>query len=757
MDPFAGDPGEGSFNLAEYLHMVHRHWRLVAVAVALCLIAFGIRYAITPREYRAQTQIQIERRSLTSLTTSQSGLNPWLEAYWSMDYYPTQYRLLQSRGLAERVVRNLRLAEDPDFNPGYQPPAAGAGGEAPTADDDQAVLGGLAMKLLGGLEINPVQGTQLVIIAYRSHSPRLAAEIANGVVDAYIEWGIETRAQSVDKASGFLGEQIETLKSEIAEREHSLEQLSRSSDLITLDADSNVAVDRLTALNQDYIEAKGERISKEARYNELLTASEESVADTLSAGLVSQLRSQLLSLEQEYSTKLNTFKPEWPAMVELKSRIEQQRQHLASVIDETVAKARDTARAEYQTALRREQALAQEYDRAKEENLEQSSAAVEYNNLLVEVSTRRALLNDLMRKQSETAVASRLQENRETNVSVVDRALTPGGPFRPSLRRELSLGLMLGLMLGVGLALLIEFLDRTLKSPEEAEKTLGLPTLAVIPDIDAATRGYGYGYGYGRGLKVSRRDRRGQGGDGGGGRGRVAIELLPHTRPRLAIAEAYRSLRTALLLSTAEELKVVALTSAVGGEGKSTTGTNLAVVMSQLGRRVLLMDCDLRKPRLHEIFQVSNRFGLVNLLTSGGKAEEVFLRTGVPNLYLLPSGPIPPNPAELLASDRMRDFLAHVRGGFDTVIIDTPPALAVTDATVVGSMADGVLLCLRAGKLPREEARSCRDSLQRAEVRILGTVLNRHRAKAGGYGKQYQAYAGYVEELPAEAERGSAA
>ncbi len=233
---------------------------------------------------------------------------------------------------------------------------------------------------------------------------------------------------------------------------------------------------------------------------------------------------------------------------------------------------------------------------------------------------------------------------------------------------------------------------------------------------------------------------------------------MPHERPRTPISEAYRGLRTALLLSSADELKVIAVTSAEAGEGKTATASNLAVVLAQLGRQVLIVDCDLRKPRLHQVFRVSNRYGLVNQLTSAMDPEPIF-PTEVPNLWITPSGPIPPNPSELLSSDRMREWLRSVRGRFDFVVIDTPPALAVTDATIVGLLADGVVLTLRCGKVTREEARHCRDRLRQSGIKILGAVLNRYRSLQGGAaGKRYRYYEAYAAEADEkETKAGSAA
>jgi succinoglycan biosynthesis transport protein ExoP len=751
LDPFAAEPSpapESDFNVAEYLGMVRRHWRLVAAFCVTTLVAAGIHFAITPKEYVASATVQIERRSGTPVFGADQ--NPLMENYWDMEYYPTQYKLLESRGLAERVVRSLDLQNDPSFNPGA---ARSRGARRPTADDDEAVLGRLADRLRGGLAVEPVRSTQLVTLSYRSANPEFAARAANGFAEVFIDMGIENRFANAGKASSFLGAQINSLKQEIEDKEKQLQSFSRKSDIVTLDPSSNVLLQRLESLNNDYMAAKKLRIEKEARYNEVLASPKETVADTLSAGMVSSMRTEQLKLESEYETKLKTYKPDWPAMGALRAEIEKGRQHIASVVDEMVAKAKGNAFAEYQTAQRQETALQAEVNGMKREALDQSGSAVEYGNLKVEVETRRTLLNELLKKLSETEVAARLQDTRDSNIHIIDRALVPGGPFRPSLRQDLIYGLLLGLLLGIGSALSIEFLDRTIKTPEEIERRLLLPTLAVVPDLDDSGRGYGYlaRYGYGgepaeRGRARPRKadkavpallEKKGAAGDA------TQIELVPHERPRTPISEAYRSLRTALLLSSADEIKMVAITSAEASEGKTATAANLAVVLAQLGRQVLVVDCDLRKPRMHQVFKLSNRVGLVNQLTGGIDPHEMYLPTAVPNLYLTPSGTIPPNPSELLASDRMREWLKAARGRFDYVIVDTPPALAVTDATIVGTLADGVVLTLASGKVTREEARACRDRLKMADIKILGAVLNRYRSTQGSLGRRYRYYESY--------------
>ena len=739
---------EAEFHVSQWLEVIRRRRKLLIIVAAVVVAAAVVLYAITPRSYRATTVLEIERRPALAVAMQQTpAYDDWVDA---QSFYPTQYKLLESRGIAERVVKNLHLENDPAFNPQRGSLFGKSASDAVTADADAAALGAMAARLLGGETVDPIRNTRLVNVSFTASSPELAARVANGIAEAFIDWGVENRFATAGRASGFLASQIESLKQEIQDKEAQLQAYSRRTDIVALDPSSNVTLQRLEGLNKDYVAAVSERIAKEARYQELLNSPDDAVADTVSGGLVGQLRGDQLKLERDYATKLNTYKPDWPAMQELKAQIDKGRQHLTDVIKETVSKARDSAKAEYQGALRREQALSDEMNRQKADAMKLNSAAVEYNNLKVEVSTRRTLLDELLRKQSETEVTARLQGDRNSNVVVVDRALVPKGPFRPSLRRNLALGLVLGLGLGLGAVFGVEYLDRTLKTADDVDRVLGLPVLAAIPDVSEERGGYGYhrAYGYGHSKRAAKPAKR-QKADGGAPAvapgGTHAIELVPFAQPRLAVSEAYRSLRTSLLLSSAGRLRSVVVTSAIPGEGKTSTVANLAVVLAQLGKRVLLVDADLRKPRVHEVFGVSNRVGLVNALTGGAEDEAVMLPSRVPNLTVVPAGPTPPNSSELLASDRMLEFVTLAYQKFDYIVFDTPPALPVTDASVLGSLADGVILCVGAGMVVREDARAVVQRFDLANIRVLGVTLNFFRHSGGRYGKRYRTYEAYVE------------
>ena len=722
---------DSDWHLGDYFELLRRKWRLIAITGVIGLAGGLFHYFNTEETFLASTRIQIERRSATPL----GAQTYWMESWWNPEFYPTQHEILKSRGLAQRVVEHLRLWEDERFSPSSS--VSGTLPDGPvTAASDQAVLGRLANRVRGGVDVREVRGTQLVDIVYRANDPELAMTIANAYADAFIEYSKAERRQIASGQSTFLLDEIEKIKAELEDKEKRLQDYGRNNDIVAVDPDEDPTLKRLSAINDNLLGARQRRIQAESRYNEIRNRPRDSVADTFSSGLVSSQRKDLIDLERQY--RAQPYKPDYPVMVQLKAKIDQARSELDKLIDEQARLAVDNAYAEYQAAQGEERALEREYNEIKGETLKFRSASVEYNNLLIEVQTTQDLLNNLVRTQSQTNVA--VSGSREATIRQIDVAMRPGGPVSPDLERSTMLGILLGLGAGIGLVLLLEFLDRSLKSADEVERRLGIPVMAVIPDISSSGKRSGYGYGYGYGARRS--GRKAQKSD-------VGIDLVPREHPRLAVSEAYRGLRTALLLSSADELEVVAITSATAGEGKTATATNLAIVMSQLGRRVLLIDADLRKPRLHEVFGLSNRHGLVNYLV--GHEQRQALVAASDDLVVLPAGPTPPNPSELLSSERMRELLEAARGRFDFVILDTPPTLAVTDSTLLGDRADGVILCVREGSVSRDDARACRDRLRLSGVRILGAVLNFHRPQAGRYGRgysyHYQAYGNYTEEL----------
>ncbi|HYL05575.1 MAG TPA: polysaccharide biosynthesis tyrosine autokinase [Thermoanaerobaculia bacterium] len=721
---------ESGFDLAQYLHWVRRWWKLAAAACLVAMTGGVIHYLLTPKTYRSTATLQIERHTLAKAVSAQA---PWLESFLDPEYYPTAYKQLGSRGLAERVVKRLGLPAEPAFNPPGSGSLARAAAHAAAVGDDE-VLGALADRLRKGLKVEPVPRTQLVEVSYEDSSPAFAKRVANGFADAFIDMGIEYRFASAGTTSTFLDTRVEALEKEIADKEAKLQALSRRTNTVAMDSGPNSSLQRLQALDAAATDATNARLEKEAAYKGLLNAPPETIAGSLQPGLISTLRAEELKLERDYEAKLKVYKPAWPAVQALASEIEKSKRNLRAAVQEAVATARQSAYAAYATALGQERQLAAEIDKIKTQVMDQSSLGAEFRTLGEEIKTRRDLLDKLLRTQSETGVEAHLQDTRDSNVHILDRALTPARPFSPSLQTDLLYGLLIGLLLGVGTALVAELLDRAIRTPEEVERQLGLPMLAVIRDVEEAGAGSGtsslhcYGYGHAGGERRA---------------GPARIELVPHQFPRAQVSEAYRSLRTALLLSSAHKLKVVAVTSAAMGEGKTATTANLAIVLAQLGRPVLVVDADLRRPCLHQVFGTSNHTGLVSHLTGTAAAGEIVAGTAIPNLWITPAGPLAPAPSELLSSASMQAWLRAVCTRFEYVVVDTPPLLAVTDALVVGAIADGVVLTLHSGKVTREAARLCRDRLRQADVRILGAVLNRYRTRDAGRAERYHPYEAY--------------
>lgn len=720
---------ESDVNLAQYWSLVVRGRKIIAACIAIAVVVAIVVSLMSRPLYMARTTLKVDPQRATAFDVGTSA-NLYVR---DPGFLPTEIQLIGSREMAARVVQKLNLTDHPAFTGARKSGflsslAVWREAEPPKVNPDS-----LALRIQGGVRATPVKGTNLVEITFVADSPTLAADIANGVAAAYVEWNLESKFEVLGQASQFLAAQIEQLKSEIDQKAEQLSNYSDQKDIISLDSGSNVTLQKLEALNRDYAAAVGDRVAKEARYHETMTASPEAIADSTSGGAISELRSEVSKLEREYAEKLNLYKPEWPAMQQLKTQIDKGKQHLREAIGREVHKAREIARSDYLTALRREQNLKAELSGQKGEAMTLNRNAVEYTNLSVEIQTKRELLDVLLQRQAETNVQGSLQGESVSSIRVVDKALPPGAPFKPNYRSNMLAALALGFGAGMLIVFMQEYLDRSLKSPEQVDRYLHLPALGVIPASTSASRGYGY-YGYFSKGKAKKATAPEPG---------TEIELLPHKSRRSTIAEAYRAFRTSLLLSQAGGVRSVVITSCLPSEGKTSTAMNLATVLSQLGRSVLLIDADLHKPRLHEVFRVSNRKGLVSVLAENEDPTKIITQTQVQGVYLMPAGPSTPNPSGLLASKSMARFLEIAREKFNHVIIDTPPISPISDALILGHQTDGIVLCVKAGTTPRDLVARVRDDVYRSNVRILGVLLNNLQVDESGYYGKYQYYARY--------------
>jgi capsular exopolysaccharide synthesis family protein len=705
-------------HLSDYWSVLRRRRWLVAACVAAALAVALAVSVTTPPSYRAKSVLDIGNERTAGMDLGLSD-GPQAPVEPDPDFQATQVRMIKSLEIGRRVVAKLDMAARPVSSGGFFSRKASA---PKTAAEAQRHVVWLARKVQDGLEVSPVRGTSLVEVAYVSRSPREAADVANSAADAYIEWKVDSMYGAMNQISAFLGTQIAQLKGEIDGQQQRLLEFGKQNDIVSADPQSNSGFQNFEALNRDYEAAVADRVAKEARYHALLSASASTAAsDPAQAMLVTQLQNDQAKLEREYAEKLNLFKPEWPAMIELKAQIDKGRQHLQQVVGEAASKTRDVAKNDFLTAQRREASLAETLRGQKTATMEGNNNAVRYNSLRGEIDTKRALLDTLLRRQAETEVLARQKGARESSVRVVDRAQAPESRFRPSYKVNAMLGLLAGAGAGILLVFFLEYMDRTFRSPDEVQRYLGLPTLGTIPDTAPAS---GYLRRITGAIEASA----------------PAAELLPFHDPHSATAEAYRRVRTALLLSTPGGVKSMVVTSGYAREGKSCTAANLAVILSQLDARVLLIDADLHRPRLHEIFRVSSRVGLVSILAENADPSRAIVKTAVPGVSLLPAGPASPNPSGLLSSAAMAQLLDRMRREFDYVVIDTPPLFPIADGLVLGYQTDGVVLCLRAGRTPRPQALRAKEALLQNRNRVIGVILNALPRKSGGYDEGYGLY-----------------
>lgn len=720
-------------HLSEYWALLVKRRKLIAACVAIAFAYAIVSALLTKPEFEATVVLNVERDRGSLLDVNSldqvGGYDP--------EYLPTQMRLIKSREIADRVVQKLDLAADPVYNPrkatlGRKAPAEAGAGSL------RAAISRSVGRVQRSLTTAPIRGTNLVELTCVAPSPKLAADIANAVAETYIEWSLEAKFRIVNQASQFLAGQVEQLKAELDEKEKELLAYGREKDIISADPRTNVTMQKLETLNRDYSAALAERVAKEAKYYEVRNATPEALANSLSSGLVSQLQGDLNRMERDYAEKLNLFKPEWPAMQQLKIQIDKEKQHLQQVIDESVTKAREAARSDYTTALRREESLRSVLQSQKSEAMNLNTNAVEYNNLRIEVDAKRALLDSVTRKQAETEVMSRLRGERVSSIRIVDRALPPAGRSSPSYRRSALTGILGGALAGIALALFLSYLDRSLYTTEQVEQFIQLPALGVIPASGDAPRQQR------RRLLPRSKPRPTELSSG------AAIELLPHRDSRSAVAEAYRSFRTALLLARAGGVRSVVITSCFPGEGKTSTAVNLAVVLAQLGKRVLVVDADLHRPRVHEIFGLSNKVGLVSILAEGLEPSHAILKSNVPGVFVVPAGPTTPNPSGLLSSEGMTKFLELAQMNFDCVVVDTPPIFPVSDVLVFAQQTDGVVLCVKAGETPRDQVARARDKILRSRALALGVLLNDLDLASSGYPYRYAYYRGASEAAEEE-------
>lgn len=717
-------------HLSQYWNIIRKRWK-VATAILIVVMAgtFMASYFSKPL-YQAKIQIQIDRESNTVTVEDIFGI-----ASSDQEFLQTQYVLLKSRGLAERVVEDHKLYSDPEI---YPPGIAGK-----TKKEIGEIGQGIAAGLLGGITVEPVRNTNLVVIAYVGTSPRLAQKIAEAWGDSYMRMNIAKKLDSVRQANDYLNQQIATVKADLEASRDALQKYSDTHGIINVgEGAGNVTMQKLMQLNADVTAAQNLVYEKQAAYNAIQRTSPESVAAQDS--LVFRLSDEMARLQREYSEKLSQFREAHPTMRQIAEQIEKTRTARAVAVQQAYAKAVENARREFETAAAREASVRTAYSQSRGEAQQQNVDAAQYIDLRMAVDTKQAQLSTLQKQLSEAEVAARLSGTTKSNIYWIDHAQLPGGRFNLSMKKNLQNAFPLGVILGLAAIFFLEYMDRSVKTPEDLERLTGFASLGVIPAAGSVQRQYGYSYG--------RTPPRLRAVEGPADKTSAGVELIPHTDARSPVSEAYRAFRTSLLLASASSPKIIVITSSFAREGKTTTSVNLATVLSQMGKPVLLVDADLRRPRLGKVFQGKLNSGLVNYLAANIPLDDIIQATEVPNLSVALSGPIPPNPSELLASDRMKHLIEEIRDKFAYVIFDSPPVLAVTDAVVLGANADGVVLCVHGGHTPRELVQRSAERLRQANIPVLGAILNNLDLHQYGYTYR-KSYYDYYESSADEEKR----
>jgi polysaccharide biosynthesis transport protein len=692
--------------LGEYVRiLIKRKWLVLSCVGVIFLVVAIASLRMTP-VYEAGGTIEINKPD--------ASLNFQNSATFSLDYFDpteleTELRILQSDLLALQVIRELNLDRRPEF--GGSPPAPSLDLAPDPMQSDPARASALLGGFKGNLRVALAPNSRIIEVHYRSSDPQMAASIVNTLMQTYVENNFKARFESTMQASDWLQKQLVDMQMKVETSQEKLVRYQKEHEILGIDEKQNIITEKLDELNKAMTAAESDRMDKEALYRMVQSGDTDAIASagasgsdgagSAGSGLLDTLRARQADLKIQVADLNTQFGPSYPKLAQLNNQLKEVNSEIQGEIKKTIAR----IRGQYMTSLQRENMLREALDKQKQEANKLNESAIEYNLLKRDADTYRQLYEGLLQKLKEAGVSAGLKSN---NFRIVDAARAPSGPIEPNIPRNLLFALVLGSATGVGLAFLLEGLDNTIRSTEQAQLISGLAPLGMIPLGSKSAR---EGLNPKRLVIASSKE---------------AVELVTQVRPQSQMAESYRALRTSLLLSNlGAPPKVIMVTSALPQEGKTTTSINCAVVLAQKGVRVLLIDADLRRPSIHKTLGMGPRSGLSNVLTGSTTLEQAIARTTVlPNLHVLPAGTPPPNPAELLASSNMRDVLAELREQYDHIVVDTPPSLSVTDAVVLSPRADAVVLVIRSGQTTKQALRRSRDILAQVNAKVVGVLLN---------------------------------
>ncbi|WP_426026904.1 GumC family protein [Brevundimonas sp. TWP2-3-4b2] len=715
----AGASANPVFNIAEYWRLALKHRLVIGCTfVASLVIGIAVTLLMTPI-YTASTTVQIDREAARVLDVAE--VQPRESMVQGEEFFQTQYGILRSRSLAEQVIDNLGLASSDAFlvEMGASDPeiAEGATAASRLAARREAVL----EVVQANLGVIPVRGSRLVAVTFNSPDPVLSARIANAFASNFIQANLDRKYQSSSYARTFLEERLAQTKATLENAERALVSYAAAQQIINIqdgdtanDRTQSLAANNLVALNEALADATAQRVSAEEKWRQARTSSPMSLPEVLQNLTIQGLTEMRAKTRAEYEQKSRIYQADWPELVQLRGQLDE----LDSQINATALNVRQSIQGQYTVALNQERSLRAQVNGLKGDVLDLRFRSVQYNILQRDLDTNRTLYDGLLQRYKEVGITGGVTTN---NISIIDPAEPPAEPSKPDLLLNILLAIILGLGLGVVIAFLLEALDQSLATPDDVESKLGIPVLGVIPLFE---------------------------------KGDTALAALADTRS--PFSEAYYSLRTALQFSTGNGApRSLLVTSASPAEGKSTTAYAIALNFARIGKRVLLIDGDLRNPSMHRVVGVDNDRGMSNLLAGSAEIGEVARNTPQANLDIISSGPLPPSPAELWGGDRLRRLLDELKTRYDHVVIDGPPILGFADAPILTEAVEGTLFIVSSRGVRRAQARGALRRLAFNHSSIIGAVLTKFDTKASQYGSYDYAYDYNYGSKPATAGAGS--
>jgi polysaccharide biosynthesis transport protein len=745
--------------LRQALRTLLRYKRTLILCIIVVMTVTGLALSRVQPTYEASSQLQVDPEKAPF---SNGGKLAFINNTVDPEYFNTQLRKLTSRKLITEVVKRLKLDQDPKFlysgpttigaaltdflrspRAASSPPAAQNGADdaaAPgqgvvatvngrDAKSGEAMYEPYVQRILGGLQISPVPRTRLVRITCQHQNPEYAKSIANTIVEVFVETNVEMRTKGSTGQGEFLQKQVAQLQAEIREADEKLSEYLRSNKVVSFKPDDNPTIDRLTGLNKSLLDAENDRIKAEARYEVSKSEPIDSLAEVKADLAVQNIEKKISDQKQKRQEVLNVYTEIHPEAVQATQAIKELEKELAEAKNNVLRQIEST----FTAAKKREDELRAKVSQQQQVALAQNEAGITYRIKQDEIETKKQLLRSIISTSKETQIGSQMDMN---NISIAEYADTPTTPISPRVPYTLSIAFVASLFGGIGLAFLREYLNNRIKSVDDVDRFVNLPTLGLIPLISqkALARISAGGGAQPPALLA----------DGEKMPADFNIGLSAFAASNSQAGEAYRQLRTSILLSSSEEQRnrIILITSSQPGEGKTTTSFNTAISIAQTGASVLIVDCDLRRPQLQKVLKKGQPYaGLSRYLAGQCRVDEIFCESPIPNLTIVPCGQLPPNPAELLGSQRMRALLSYAIEKYDFIILDSPPILSFADATILSALADSAVLVVHSERSRRDVVkRACR-KLDEANTRILGVVLNSILLEQSSYyGYDYYGY-----------------